>query len=712
MSSISFVPAHHGEDVKIFEDPFFKVRIDSKDLANKIVSHPQDWTKGGTNPGNLSISYSNNRWPVIGFSSAGYTATLTKTITFPRAGFYLVDLATKWYPTHTAVLTITMDGVTLYSQPLADRYLHFGIIHLQPRWYSAGSHTFVISLTGSGWVGHLMVYPITRYEGDNKGNIYDNKLNIKTGTFTANGVSELNQCSLTVDMKEEYWSAEGDNQLNIKFMDHLTLWLGETANDTKAMFGGYVGSTEINPGDDTLNITGVDRLFDLKRHTTTQTYTIGVGTGGYPSVYELGRYLSTTAENPIPTDGIPYVFGLYKDFGVASDINTITSSIWAVAQDDTKGTPATCLKVTKTGAGSAAYVWLHNDENNPYDLREYPILNIGYQHGWSSTLPMDMNIGITLYLTDELPGDAVEYWLHWQGTVPSNNLGDVPVGGGGPWHSVNVNLLQLVEPLVGSDNYYVTKIRIYGPNTEARTVSIWFDQIMAYHSENQAMSYSATDMNNYYDVLNDLCTKTSHIAYIIPGDSRPEDIMVIVPQNSLVSGGTIDEGNNLIEISNIKSDPIGDNMVNYLGGGWTDTSSTPQTSYGGSWESVFDYGTISRIDSVEGATNSNVALKYINDKLSSDSIPQTGFSARVRGVPDLTPLQYVTCNIPKWRLMGDYPIKSITYNIDVGGNPTVSTSVDLGRPGSAWKNFVRGIRGDFTVLNNRTFGIGSRTIGY
>lgn len=713
--STTFTPSSTGEElVKIIEDPYFKVRIDSKDLNDKIVIHPGEWTKSGTSAGSMANSWS-GVWPVVGFTSPGsYSVNLSRTVTLPKSGYYLITAMCIWYPSYTNILTF-YDGSTPIGDPIIqqDRYQHSGWVQFKPRWFKGGSHTFNVTMSGYGWMGFVVIYPLTRYEGDNRGNNYPSpqRLDIKNASFTQNGVNELNQCNLTVAMKENYWvSEESDNLLNIKFMDHLTLWLGESGKKAKAMFGGYVGSSEIVPSSYSLNITGVDRLFDLKRHTTTQTFNIGTGTGGFPSVYELGRYLATAALSFIPCSGVPYVFGFYKDFGVPSDFNSITALNWLIAEEtgvSAYGNPLPSLRVQKTTSTSVGKCVLYTDSANPYDAYEYPILNIGYYYTSGSTTPYPFNIIITV--------NGTEYGLHFSESTPPNNLIDLPVGKGGSWQSINVNLVELLEYGGASgDNLYVTEIRMQGIASTSASGFVYIDQIMAYHSQSQAMTYSSTDMNNFYDVLNDLCTKSNHIAYVLPGDSRSEDIMVILPQNSITSGGTIDESNNLIEISNIKTDPIGDNMVNYLGGGWTDASSTPQTTYGINFESVHNYGPgpISRIDSVEDAKNSTTALKYVNDILNSNSIPQVGFSAKVRGVPDLTPLQFVDCNIPKWRLVGEYPVKTIAYNIDLEGNPVTTTQIDLGVPGFAWKNWIRGIRGSVSTLNNRTFGIGSRTIGY
>jgi hypothetical protein len=724
MTTTTNISSYISEQLKIYEDPYLKVRVDVRDNANQIVENINGWTQGGTDAFNtLGPTSRIDQW--IGYNTTPKYGTLTRTITLPYSGYYLIDIFAIFNSCDVATFQLYCDGRAVEDlKSVNDKYYHASHFTYKPKYFRKGSHTFKFDFYDWGWISEMTITPIIRFEGDSLDNQYkkNQNLNVRTCEWTRNSVSEMNQLTLTTDMQENYWDYESNISKPVVFdwMDHITLWAGEDLNSTEIMFGGYSFPSSISP-DGVLELKAVDRMFDLQR-TNVKSSSMGttaqVGNGAFPSIYELARYLASACFYRVNTYGVPYDYGFYHDFSTTTDFDSVTVTGWTKTHDiDTVvadaivpgfGSPAPSMKLTYTGASTPATCQLFLNLEQPYDAAIYDKFNLSYYYASGTTTPYPFNIHIKMYMDGYTVGDAAEYILHFTGGTETIELANVACGIGGVWNTINVNLKSLFNALFGSSpHYYITDIHLSG--TIVTGAPLWIDQVMAYRDLSTAPSYSSTDLTTYLDVLKDLCEKTDHASYIIPGESRAEDALVMLPQNSFVNVTDVDESN-LVEFGGWTSDPQSDGFYNWGTGTYTDAGGTEYNRNNYNMDSVYKYGdtieTISLDVKTQAEADNQLAINVANN-----SYPNYGFTLKTRGLADLMPLQNLHVDLRKWNIFGDYPTKSTTYSYDREGNPHFTTSIDLNRPSKRFRNWIRSTRSDVRLLNSRSVPLGLYSIG-
>jgi len=698
--------------LKIYDDPYLKVRIDVRDISNIIHQRLREWTR--------SVAFSekddqSRQW-VGNNVGAGSAGDLTKSVNFPTSGYYLINIFTQFNPQLNATFTL-FDGTAQIEDTVYfyDKYNHYSYVQFKPRYFTAGNHNLKISYVPSGgWLSDILIIPIIRYEGDSLGNQYttDHGLNVATCEFTKNSVSEMNTCTLSTEMQENYWNSDSkiDKPVVFDFLDHLTLWLGEDYNNTQIMFGGYSWPSAIST-DEKLEIKAIDRMYDLTRTPTTATYGI-TPNGGFPTVYELARYLAAAPVFSVNTYSIPFDYAFYNDFSSTDLFNSITmGGNWSkgAGVETVIGSPAPSLKITSTStAASSLQFWLNTV--NPYDAVVYPYLNIGYYYTSGTQPPFPWNVHVKMFRDGETIANVVEYKLPFtQPTDPGPTAlgGSLPIGPSLKWNNINVNLKSLFDAQASSAHYYITDIHLSSPTSTAGTV--YFDQFMAYRDLSSAINYASTDLKNYFEVLQDLCSKTYHAAYIQPDETRKGDTMIVLPQNTFASLSAIVE-DNMIEFGGWSSDPVSDGFQNWYTGTFSSEAGGDGVSQVLNWDSIWKYGDAGAVDSVD-VTSQAACDTWVTNYVANHSSPIYGFTVKCRGLPDITPLQYLNINLPEWRISGDYPVASTTYTYDRDGNPKLTADIDLNRPSKQFRNWIRSTRNAVRLLDSRSVNLGLYTIG-
>lgn len=700
----------NNPQLKVYEDPYLKLRVDVRNTANVIHEDLNGWTQSGT----AFLTLNNAGRTFIGHNQQGVSGTLTKNIYFPNDGYYLIDIYTLYNYVDNQTFQLYDNGVAVEdTKSCYDTYYHVAWTQYRPRWYSKGTHTMSIFCANWGWIADFVVTPLIRYEGDSLGNKYttDQGFNIQTCEFTKNSVSEMNQLTLTTEMQENYWNYNTamPKPVVFDFLDHLTLWLGEDYKSTKVMFGGYSFPSSISP-DGKLELKAVDRMYDLQRFplsSNTQT----IGSGGFPNVYELVRYLGNSINYRLNTYGVPADYAFYHSFITSTDFSSVTiGGGWTATNDTAIGNPAPSMKLVGNGAAATAQIFLNLA--NPYDAKSYDKLSFTYYYDSGTTAPQPFNVHIKMYLTGQTSASAAEYKIVFTGgtgggEATPTTLGSVTSGTGGHWNAFNVNLKSLFDTLnLNSVNYYVTDIHLSAPSTSG--TAMWVDQFMAYRDLVSSPSYTATDLSNKYDILKDVCDKTGHSAYIMPGEARVDDQIVVIPQN-LITTAEVSESN-LIEFSGWTSDPLGDDLVNSYTGTFTDAGGTAQTVSSTDWASIWKYGICASIDGIDSKTIAE-GNTFVSDYVAEHGYPIYGFNLKCRGLAEIVPLQYLTVDLPQWNIFGDFPTKSTIYNYDNNASPKLTTDIDFNRPSRRFRTWVRKTKSTVGLLNNRSKNLGLYTLG-
>ena len=715
------IPTKIHPSLRIVDDPYLKVRVDVKDHEN-IKSYWLDtWTRSVTF-NNYNHFKDGRRWVGLDLQNTNTSGDLTKTITLPYDGYYIINISTYQNPRYTGGFQL-YDGTTAIEDynTLNSPWPHTSWVEYKPRYYTQGSHTFKISMTKSGYVGKFVITPITRFEGDNRANKYKSRqrLDFTNLEFTQNSVTELNKLSMDMVMGEKYYADYdyGNSILKFHFDDPITIWLGNKANNTRAVYGGYL--TGYNGDDETLTIEGLDTLYDLERQCIFQNFSIAGGTGSdsnnepftpFSSVYELTRYLSTVADYPIPAFNVPHDYAFYKNMGDSGTYNAIPVTTWGKDLDTQHGNPKPSMKLyVDKNIGSATAI-LYYDPSNPYDAMTYDRFTMDYYFGGSTARnPLKFNVHFTVHKTGETINNAVVYNVHFTGGTDSRTIGNVRVVKNGEFQRFQINLKNLLNNYLNpsrTTNYYVSKIELTGTVTKTETGSryssgVWIDNIGAYKEINHASKYASQDVKTIFGEIQQVCERTSHAAYVEYGDSRSEDSLVVVPELWTTSNCVIDEGNNLITFDGFEYDPPNEDFGNNRHITYNDANNNYRNVTYQDFDIQDHYRLVQVHEFMDDLDNNNDATLEAKNWVENNKHPRLGFTLNILGDGGLLPLQYCNVNLPRRRIVGDYQVKTITHNYDQDSSPKYTTKVDFGRSSSRFRNWIRSTRSDLKNLGTR-----------
>ena len=706
--------------LRCFENPYLKVRIDARDHENLKEYRLADWTRSVTC--NTWNDAWNRKWVGLQSSNSNTSVDLTKTITLPTSGYYLLQLYARYAPSYNGTVNLKIDDVSVDgSRSLTSPDDHLSMIMYPPQKITSGSKTFKVTLGRQGFVYSLQVIPLTRYEGDNQSNTFThtNRLDLSSIDFTQNSIGEMNPLSLKIPMHEEYWRKyTGYSPFVFDYVDSMTVWMGESMKNTVPLWGGYVSSIGLNQGE--IEVRGVDRLFDLDREAIYKNFAIaGSSTENqgtkpftfYPNVYEIARYLARNPHYPIKYYTVPYEYAFFNDFSNSSQYNSVSTTTWGKYWDQRMGVSKPCLKLYTGSSSGTATANLYSNNYNPYDAAEYNRLTFYYYYGGVGvSKPLGFNVVVSMYKTGQDYTDAVDYTINFTGPGGASNvLTGVNAVKNSKWNQFTVDLNALFDTKAASTNYYITNIKFGGVISAADAASktkgaVWIDKLMAYKSISHAPKYASQDVKTYYEELKQLCERTNHAAYVSFGDSRDDDTLIIQPEKTTTCAGTIDEKDNLLDVDAYEYTPLDGEVVNLMHQSFNFDENNSGYVVKIDEDSMKHYGELGKHEFNSDVNNQSDAGIESQNYIDTHGWPTIAFGVKIRGSTQLLPLQYATCNLPSYRITGDQQIKSITHNWTVSDGYT--TTVDFNQPGRKFRNLVFQLRNDLKNLGVRD----SRTV--
>jgi len=704
-------PPQTHPHLQIYQNPYLKLQIYTKDHKNIITDDVCNFSRSVECNEQINERV---KWVGLWNYNSNNTADLTKTFTFPSGGYYQIEVENYCHPRHTGSFQL-YDGSTAIedSKSCMQSWSFKRNTIYKPRYYTAGTHTLKFSITSMAWLGRFIIAPLTVYESDTEGTAYKQSQNIPFSSmeWTENSVNELNALTIKSPLIEDYWREyEWYNPINFDLTDIITLYGGEKRKTSKPLFGGYVTGYSIDD-DGEFELRGISRLWDLNRTPIYQNFSIGGASApagstrpftDFPSVYELSRFLATTARHSINSYNVPNDNGLLINFSNSTDYNNVSTTGGFTKYWDTRMGPSLRLNIGRnTGASTAV---LFNDQNNPYDAYNYDMFSFNY-YGPSSPYPLRFNLHLDMYQEGESVANATSYTIYFTDTTSSesNIIGSVKPVLNSTWNRFNINLKSWFDSHVPSTEYNISKIWLEGNVTSSdiansSRTSIYLTNLMSYKNINHTPKYASQDVKTRYEELKQLCERTQHAAYVEYADNRQDDVLVVLPGNNTTCAGTIDEKNNLISLDNLDYNPLDDEFCNSKhitfnfdennSGSSTNTDYTSTAHYGYIADHEFNSDINNQIDA------DNEALNIVT----TNSFKKPSFSVTVNGYPELQPLQYVTCNLPRWRITGNHQVKSITRSYSDG---KITSSLDMNQPSQKFRNLLLQVRRDLENQNTR-----------
>ena len=187
-----------------------------------------------------------------------------------------------------------------------------------------------------------------------------------------------------------------------------------------------------------------------------------------------------------------------------------------------------------------------------------------YVSGAGVKYPLQFDLQFTMYQAGQTPDMALNYIVRFTGTGSrSNVIGSFKQDTLHSWPSLNFNLKALFDEFCYSTSYIVTKVSLVGTISSSQVShplcsAIWLDQIYSYSDAQQAPSYVSSGVNYPFDEIQDLCTATDHIVYVVPGAERRDDVLVVKPLATAITNEVLTQGQqgNVLEINNWNYDPV------------------------------------------------------------------------------------------------------------------------------------------------------------
>lgn len=717
MQSHEFLPVlTDTSQIKVLEDPYLKVNINAVDHDNLNEYFFNYWDKTQIV---ASEAYNGRTFVGLPSNSSATSVDFTKTINLP-SGHYKIEILAIYGPTYGGTIKLydgsnLIEGVKSTSQSWKSR----GRIIYRSRYFSGGNHTFKLTCSKNAFVESIKIYKINKYEGnsDDLGIKSSERLDLSNVEFTQNSVNEINALKMKLGMHEDYFNTSNSYSPIVftPLVDECTVWLGEKRKEATAMFGGYI--TGFNMGD-TLELRGVDRLLDLMRQPIYHNFSIGKAPASndvntlpyveFPSVYELSRYLGITADYKLNTSTIPYDYGFNINFGDSGQYNDVSVSVWEKEYDLNFGQPKPCMKLRLGSLTGSAEAVLFNSVDT-WNAAEYSMLHFHY-YAARPDPRLEFNVKVRMHRKDQTILDAIDYIIHFTGPGnQSNVIGSVEPKLNGTFQSFLFNLKTAFDKYAPSSEYNISKISLVGNVSSSdlqtgRCRTIWIDNILSYKEINSAPKYESQNVKTHFEELQHLCDKTNHVAYVRPGEERHNDCLVVLPQGLYVQPESIEEGRNLIEVSEVSCNPLEDDFTNQRHINFNFANNTSGSAYYENKDSELHYRLFQRhsLESdINNQTDADTLAKYFVDDHSS---PKLAFSTTILGSTILEPLQYAIVSVKGKRLHGAHVIRSITHTYDNSSSNVFRTKIDFNKPSRQFRNFAKYVRQDlrnFNVRNSR-----------
>lgn len=701
MGSESNQSVIHTPQLRVFEDPYVKVRIDSTNHDHVYFKDISAWARSTT----AQVAKWGNR-DVVGSYLPSYPSSIdfTANVTLAHTGLYMVMISYLARPKYNGSFTF-YNGTTQIgdSQPLYSKYDQLSYKTYPIQHFNSGSHTFKISLNKSGFVRDIVIYPINRWEGDNEGHTlsHTNRLDFNEVEFTQNSVAEVNNCSLSLPVKDEYFrDTAWYTPYVFDYDDIVTVWLGETRKQTTSMFGGYLTSVGYQDGE--LDLVFRDRLLDLDRVPLYKNFTLGgakAPTGStrpftpFPNVYELIRYLSEYSRYPLDAYGVPYDFAVNLNFDTIDEYNETAVSVWNKTFDLKQGHPAPGLKLTLGSSAGTGTCYLYNENSDPYDAADYEYLSLDYySSGCGAKYPLPWNLIINM--TDDT-ATAKDYTVTVNGGTGTNTLTSYKPTLNGRWQRMTLDLPELFNNKVESDQYTINSIRLQGTVTNSMLTqekcnSLWIGGLYCYNKIQHNPKYASQDVKTPLEEIQQVCDRTNHAAHVIYGDERINDVLVVNPCEYTSASVAVDEDDNLLELEETDYSPLDDEFCNYRHMTFDikkKKKTVPGSGYKWDATSMAHYREHQRHDFNSEIETQKDADTDISNYLTNHKWPKIGFSVKIKGTSLLLPEQYCAVTIPSHRIIGNYPVKSITHNWSQDNGYT--TTVDFGKASNRFRKLVR-----------------------
>lgn len=707
------------QDSWFASDPYYYIRIDAIDHGTggiqkfSFTSFEASEATKTSKEGLGSFS-----WVQMKDSSttAAGNITLTKNITIPSDGLYLVEMIlTKGPKAAKTGNNITLEvskSSPLYNHKIYDesgyrQWDDYGcVVKCPPQQLSSGTNLFTLTLPKYTRAGWIKVSKITRYEtGEDFVGDSETRLDPISCQFTQNGVNNLDACTLKVALKEDYFTERySQNPLGFEMGDSITVVLGEDNLTARPMFGGYIQGWEINDEFTELTIYAIDRLWDLKRAVVWKNFYIGSkptdepATGSMPfsyfsSVNQIARYLSTCLYE-IDYNSIDKEYIIYNSFSDITDVTSLTYSGFDLTWMTDFGHPGTSMRIIPRSAGTNT-VTLYSSTDGEWDATEYETLAFDYYaSGAGVKYPLKFNVEIEMYKSNEEPDGAQTYVINFNGptaTRPKKLLADVNATLNGQWQKFTINLNSAFDKVAPSNNYYIKSIKLVGQQDNnavlnRRCSSLYIDNVLSYKLISQAPEYKSADSKTALEELQDLCEKTKHVAYTRPGMSRDEDVMILLPKRYYTIPITIDD-TNVTEINNYEYKPLEWDLMNIAVDTYNikDKKNVLQAKYYDT-ESDLHYGIIMDHEFHSDSTYTS-AYTEAKARITNNSFKLPGFDLTMLGSTLIEPGQLVEVRLPKYHIYGAYEIAAITHNIDFQNN-YFDSEIEFERPSARFKSLM------------------------
>lgn len=718
------------QDAWVASDPYYFLRIDSLDHSENGI---RQYGIGSFAPGDTvqTSSKDYSSWYKLADTDASTSITFTRDITIPTDGYYLIELYIRKGPTvsKTVLFDLSIGGNSVWSESGYNQWDDYGtVIRVPIQNLTAGNKSFALTVPKYAWAGWLKISKLTRYEGG-KDVITpsETRLDLIDAKFTQNGINEIDVMTVQVAMKPDFWSDERQgNPIAFDMGDHVTFTLGEDANSTVPMFGGYISGWALNDDQTILTLYCIDRLWDLKRTLIHKnfyigsiknlvqpsyndkgkaTYTLDTSNGfnytQFKNVNEIARYLCTARYN-IDFDGIVREYSFYNNFSNQTDVSDLTSLGFDTKWETEFGNPGTCMRLIPTRPGENELILYSDPTGESYDADDFNIFNFSYYaSGAGVKYPVRFNIEIDMYKEGESPANAKTYYITFNGPTPSNTkylLSSQSAKLNGEWQDFTCDLKELFGKTAPSTEYHITQIRFSGYQDNKtvlnrRCSSIYIDQITGFREIVFAPNYKSAGANNAYEELYSLCQGANQIAYIRPGMERREDQLIMLPTEYYTMPIEIN-GSNIQKVSNLEYKPIEWGAFNNYTGTWSQqnkSSTTTKTVPVTDTNDALHYGLIQEREQMADIINDTDAKKYAAAKLQQGTNRDMAFDVTIQGTTLIEPGQYVTVNLPEYHINGAYVISSISHNIDFT-NGQFNTQIDFTRPSARFRSLLRNIQ--------------------
>ena len=710
------VPFFKGApNATILQNPAWGVILDCKDRQNYIYENLVSWARSATC---VTSSYqygTTNRTQLVGLipSSAASTVDFTKTVTFPSTGLYRIEI--EVYKGSQSSGSIQLyDGATAIEdvESLTYKYGHHERIVYPVRRYTSGAHNLKITLARAGYVSNMYIYPIKRYTaGSVDHSLSEDILDVNKIEYTMNAHNDMDTCDIDMALKTEYWNGQNNSLMEFGYTDSVTVLMGETSRNLEPVFGGYILGPIPSDNMSTVTIKCVNRFLDMMRVPTYHDFHIGTlpadakSNGNkymsFSSVYKITEYLARILNYPINTAGIPLDFGMNIDFSDISQYNNIQPGGLKKYLDTGFGHPAPSIKlVPDINPGKFECVLWQGEQ----DIIDYPMFNMDYHvSGAGAKYPLRFDLKFTMYRTGEGPNDARDYIVRFNGKDKYVNIiGTFNQDLITTWPSLTFNLKELFDKsrYGVSSEYNLIKISMVGTITPSQAShplcsTIWIDQIYTFGSVEHAPTYNSNGVKYPWDELQDVCNGTFHVAYIIPGLERRDDILVLKPLETAISDEVLEDGEygNVLEITSWSDDPVSDGYINQANRTFNKAigkdKTTPSNTYIENVDEVHLNGPFQDhefYDNINSQVASNIKTQnYVDDS----SYTRKAYTATINGTTTIQPAHYILANVVGNHIESTDQIMNITQTLDIV-NGMYTCKIDLNRPS---RRFIKKIRG-------------------